>query len=248
MNELHAVILAAGDGDRLNPATSSVPKPLLSLAGRPIIGHVLEALAAGGVAEATIVFGYRADQMREGATAAAPPGMTLHFIENEHYMRGNARSLWAARGAVSGSFLLTMADHLVEPALIRALTELPGHRCRLAVDFCSPTDSRAGEATLALVDQCRVVDLGKRIPAWNALDTGVFWCTPAIFDSLTPDVRDGEAAAVFSRLARAGELDAVDVTGCAWVDIDTADDLASAEAMLANPHPDDTPEPCGPLA
>jgi NDP-sugar pyrophosphorylase family protein len=67
---------------------------------------------------------------------------------------------------------------------------------------------------------------------WNAIDTGVFWCTQRIFAAITPDLRDGEAGAVFQSLARNGELDAIDVTGCAWTDIDTADDLRRAETMV----------------
>jgi NDP-sugar pyrophosphorylase family protein len=45
-------------------------------------------------------------------------------------------------------------------------------------------------------------------------------------------LRDGEAGAVFAALARAGQLDAVDVTGSRWIDVDTEDDLRAAEAMM----------------
>jgi choline kinase len=79
----------------------------------------------------------------------------------------------------------------------------------------------------------RVVDLGKGLADWNAIDTGAFWCTPRVFDVMTPKARDGEVGDVFAALARAGELEAVDVTGARWIDIDTAADLRRAEALLA---------------
>jgi choline kinase len=233
MEHLQAVVLAAGDGGRLHPRTSATPKPLLRAGGRPIIDHVLDALRAAGVRDTTIVVGYRGDQVRAALAGGAPAGMTLRFVENEHYLLGNARSLWAARGAVPGSFVLAMADHLLEPGLLRALTAGADGRCRLAVERAAPGDPRAHEATRARVEGGRVLDLGKQIDGWNALDTGAFWCTPAVFDAITPELRDGEAGAVFARLARAGRLDAVDVTGSRWVDIDTEDDLCAAEAMLA---------------
>jgi choline kinase len=233
MEHLQAVVLAAGDGGRLHPRTSATPKPLLRAGGRPIINHVLDALFAAGVRDTTVVVGYRGDQIRDALANLSPCGMTLRFVENEHYLLGNARSLWAARDAVHCGFVLAMADHLLEPAILRALTAGADGRCRLAVDRAAQDDPRAHEATRARIDGGRVVDLGKHIDDWNALDTGAFWCTPAVFDAITPELRDGEAGAVFASLARAGRLDAVDVTGSRWVDIDTEHDLRDAEAMLA---------------
>jgi NDP-sugar pyrophosphorylase family protein len=50
---------------------------------------------------------------------------------------------------------------------------------------------------------------------------------------MTPSLRDGEAGDVFAKLARAGQLDAVDVTGARWIDVDTAEDLRLANALFA---------------
>jgi choline kinase len=232
---MHALILAAGDGGRLQPLTDAVPKPLLVLRGRPIIHHVLESLSVAGVTEATIVVGYLGGQIRTALDAAHVYGMTLRFVENDAYELDNARSIWAARDAMprEGGFVLAMGDHLVAPALVAALVDGADRRCRLAVDRAVRDDPRAAEATRALVREERVIDLGKDIDRWNALDTGAFWCTPRVFEAITPELRDGEAGAVFASLARSGELDAVDVTGRRWIDIDTAEDLRAAEAILA---------------
>jgi choline kinase len=231
---MHALILAAGDGGRLYPLTDGLPKPLLKLHGRPILQHVLDALFDAGVDNATIVLGYRGSQIRDALAEGHPRRMALRFVENPAYGLGNARSIWAARDAMprDGGFVLAMGDHLVEPALTSALVDRADGRCRLAIDRAAPGDPRAAEATRARVHDGRVVDLGKALNEWNALDTGVFWCTPRLFDAITPDLRDGEAGAVFASLARAGDLDAVDVTGRRWIDIDTPDDLRSAERML----------------
>jgi choline kinase len=231
---MHALILAAGDGDRLHPLTDGLPKPLLKVGGRPIIRHVLDGLVDAGVHDAAIVVGYHGAQIRDALEGAQPRGMALRFVENPAYDLGNARSIWAARHSMPRDrcFVLAMGDHLVEPALTGALVAGADGRCRLAVDRAAPGDPRADEATRARVRDGRVVDLGKALDEWNALDTGVFWCTPRLFGAITPDLRDGEAGAVFASLARAGELDAVDVTGRRWIDIDTADDLRAAERML----------------
>ncbi len=230
---MHAVILAAGDGGRLQPLTNTTPKPLLKLGGRPIVNHVLDALFAAGVRDTTFVLGYRGDQIRAAIDNLHPCGMTIRFVENPAFEEGNARSLWAARDAVDGPFLLAMADHLVEMSLVSKVIRQGNGRCLLAVEHTSQNDNRRDEATLAQVRNGRIVDLGKGITSWNALDTGVFWCTPRVFDAITPELRAGEAGAVFAWLARAGMLDAVDVTGHRWLDVDTADDLRAADDWLA---------------
>lgn len=231
---MQAVILAAGDGGRLHPYTRAMPKALVPLRGKPIIAHVLDALACAGVDDALVVIGYHGDQLRNAINVIKPPGMRVRFARNDSFMTGNARSLWSAAGHVDGPFVLTMADHVVEPGLIQQLTSAADGRELLAVERVADHDERAGEATRAQVVDTLVVDLGKAIDRWNALDTGVFWCTPRVFDELTPEMRDGEVGAVFSAIARRGDLDAVDVTGRQWIDIDTEADLLRAEAMLGS--------------
>ena len=181
------------------------------------------------------MLGYLGGQIRTAVDNLHPCGMTIRFVENPAFDEGNARSLWAARDAVDGPFLLAMADHLVEPSLVAKVAAQANGRCLLAVEHAPLDDVRRDEATLARVRDGRIVDLGKGIADWNALDTGVFWCTPGVFDAITPELRDGEAGAVFAWLARAGKLDAVDVTGHRWLDVDTADDLRAADDWLAAP-------------
>ncbi|HZP56498.1 MAG TPA: NTP transferase domain-containing protein [Dehalococcoidia bacterium] len=229
---MQAVILAAGDGGRLRPQTDGKPKALLPVAGRPMLAHVLDALRAAGVDVATVVGGYEATQIVYALPRITPQGMRATCIENADWRAGNARSLWAAREHVPGDFVLVMGDHLVDPQIIRALVGAPDGRCRLAIDRAAAGDPRAGEATRARLREGRVVALGKALDPWDALDTGAFWCTLAIFEAITPDLRDGELSAVFAALAEAGELDAVDVTGRRWIDIDTQADLHAAEAMF----------------
>jgi choline kinase len=170
--------------------------------------------------------------MRHALAVRPVRGMALRFAENAQFQLGNARSLWAARETVQAPFVLAMADHIIDPAIVQALVRDAGQRSRLAVDRAAPGDLRADEATRAEVRDGRVLALGKSLLRWNALDTGTFWCTQAALDALTPQNRNGELADVFAALAGNGQLDAVDVTGRAWIDIDTAADLRRAEAMF----------------
>jgi len=58
---MRAIIPVAGVGTRLRPHTHSLPKVLLSVAGKPILGHILDKLLAEGITSATIVVGYMGD-------------------------------------------------------------------------------------------------------------------------------------------------------------------------------------------
>ena len=227
---MHAVILAAGNGGRLRPLTLDTPKPLVSLNGRPIIAHVMNGLVAAGAERITIIAGYRGAQVRETVARIVIPGVAVDVVMNDDFAEGSATSLWTARAVARGPFVLAMSDHVFDPEIVRTLVEHDGG-CALAVERSTAGDPRADEATLAQVEAGRVTALGKGLREWNALDTGLFYCTPAVFDAMPPDMQRGEAGAVFAGLARRGELGAVDVTGLRWIDIDTLEDLQAAAEM-----------------
>ena len=62
---MKAVVLAAGLGSRLGDITVSVPKPLVSVAGRPLVMHTLDALAVAGIDRPLIVTGYREELVQD---------------------------------------------------------------------------------------------------------------------------------------------------------------------------------------
>jgi NDP-sugar pyrophosphorylase family protein len=69
---MQAVILAAGGGARLRASDADLPKPLFPLHGRPLIRHVLDALAACGVLDVAIVIGVRGDEIRASVPHSTP--------------------------------------------------------------------------------------------------------------------------------------------------------------------------------
>ena len=75
---LSAVVLAAGEGTRMRSAR---PKPLHRLCGRPMVLHVLDALAELSVSRVVVVVGHRADWVTKTLVDHAPPGMAIEFVE-----------------------------------------------------------------------------------------------------------------------------------------------------------------------
>lgn len=80
---MKAMILAAGLGKRMRPLTDHCPKPLLPVAGKPLIVHHLEHLAASGIEEVIINVSYRADQIIEALGDGHQWGLKIAFSREE---------------------------------------------------------------------------------------------------------------------------------------------------------------------
>jgi glucose-1-phosphate thymidylyltransferase len=64
---MQAVILAAGEGNRVRPLTKNRPKAMIPVANRPIIGYVIDALVQNGIRDIIVVVGYKREQIFERA-------------------------------------------------------------------------------------------------------------------------------------------------------------------------------------
>lgn len=118
-----AVILAAGRGTRLAGEVSDRPKGFLTLGERPIVEESVGRLAAAGIRDVVIVTGHCAGHYEE---LAARSDRLIRTVHNGHFAEsGSMYSLWCARQAVSGPFLLLESDLIYEPRALETLLSLP---------------------------------------------------------------------------------------------------------------------------
>jgi choline kinase len=134
-------------------------------------------------------------------------------------------------------FLLLMSDHLLSAPIIRALVSnwREGGPSLLATDASEWPTSYSSEATkVRFVAGSRdVAEIGKNLPAWDALDTGAFLVEPEVWAAVDASPEDCELSVIFGELARRGALLGVDVSGATWYDVDTVEDLEAASRMVA---------------
>jgi 1L-myo-inositol 1-phosphate cytidylyltransferase len=233
-----AVVLAAGMGQRLGERTIARPKPLVPLAGRPIIKHTLSSLAAAGIEEVVVVSGYRGDELE--AALSDERQVHITFVSNPDFARGASYSLRAARQVVGEEpFLLTMSDHLLSRELIvrlaAAADEAPdGMTALVATDDPESWDEAyLAEATRVDVDdESRIRHIGKMIDHWTAIDAGAFACFPNTWSCVEVAPDDCDLSTIFRVAAASGSLGAADISGTFWYDVDTEDDLQAAERLL----------------
>lgn len=76
---VRAMILAAGRGERLRPLTDYIPKPLIDIAGQPLIAYHLRALATAGIHEVVINIAYLANQIRDSLRDGQQYGLRIHY-------------------------------------------------------------------------------------------------------------------------------------------------------------------------
>lgn len=236
---MRAVILAAGDGGRLGHYTASLPKPLVRLNGRSLLGYTLDALDRAAVDDAIVVTGYRQEQLRAALSDSRSHAMRTSFVENPRYLEDASLSLLAAREACGDEpFLLVMSDHVLSSELISRLREageappVPG-ACIVAADFRERDAAYTEEATHLAVDTLgRVEAIGKAITPWQALDTGAFYLTPEVWDAFERAPASCELSVIFADVARRGLLFAADIGDAFWYDVDTPEDLAAASLAL----------------
>jgi len=101
---MRAIIPVAGVGSRLRPHTYSVPKVLLNVAGKPILGHILDKLIGEGINEATIVVGYLGDMIQEFVRTTYP-ALRVEYVEQEEAL-GLGHAIYLSRHTIGPDPLL----------------------------------------------------------------------------------------------------------------------------------------------
>lgn len=237
-----AVILAAGNGDRFKNG-DHYSKLLHPVAGQPLILRTLETAAAAGLSSFCLVLGFEADRVRAAVTAHPIPNTHIRFVHNPDWHLENGVSALAAQTCCQARrFALLMGDHLFDAAVLRRMLtlEIGGNDSVLAVDSLPADPSVAHEATKVRMTAGRITAIGKDVDPWDALDTGLFVFSPAVFEALEDARAAGKTtlSAGVQRLASRGLMRAHDVAGAAWYDVDTLDDLSVAESLFgAEPEP-----------
>ncbi len=225
------LILAAGNGTRLRAISNSLPKPLVKFHGRPILEHVVRGAQEAGIEEFVIVLGYRADLIREWFEARWRGRARFTWVLNPEYHKSNGVSALKARNAIHENFLLLMADHLFEPqtARLMARQQLAPGEVILGVDPNIDRIFDLDDATKVRRRGDRIIDIGKEIVDYDAIDTGMFLCTPTLFDDLDRATKEGNCSLSdgMRLLARGRRLRALEIDA-PWHDLDTPEALAHA--------------------
>ncbi len=231
-----AVIIAAGMGSRLNGQGCGRPKPLVKVAGVGLLKRAILTARRAGISEFAIVIGYRGDEIREAIANDPQIDVNIDWIENPDWKRGNGLSVLKARDYVDGTFLLLMADHLFEPKVITLMRGLllGAGESALCIDTRLDRIQDLDDATKVVLEGDRIRKIGKALREYDAVDTGIFLCSQALFDGLELAAAGGDEtlSGGVRIIASRGNMRAVDIDGMFWQDVDTPEALRQGETAL----------------
>jgi glucose-1-phosphate thymidylyltransferase len=109
---MNVIIPLAGFGTRLRPHTFSKPKPLINVAGKPVLGHILDKLITEDLEEVVFIVGYLGDQI-EHYVKATYPNIKGHYVEQKE-LNGQAPAILLARDIVQGPTVIVFVDTLAD--------------------------------------------------------------------------------------------------------------------------------------
>ena len=233
-----AVILMAGEGSRLRGSDETFLKPFVPMLGRPLISYALENLMRAEIKTVHFVVGYESERMIAQVKQLIPFGVHVSFVENRDWQKQNGISLLAAAGKVAAPFLLTMSDHLFDEAMVgRLLDNFDPDVLNIAVDRKLDSIFDLHDAMKLQTRGNRVTRIGKDLPEFDAIDTGLFVCPLQIFDYLDRAKSDNSEndcslADAVRLMAGDDKVRAIDIGESWWQDVDTPQMLGRAEEEM----------------
>ncbi len=238
---LKAIILSAGQGKRLLPMTSSMPKCMLEVAGKTIIERQIDTLHDAGVDDIVIVTGYGADKV-DALVKAKYGNDRVRTLYNPRYATSdNLVSCWWARGEMKQDFLLLNGDTLFETGIAQKLLSAPDTPVTVTINVKEKYDS---DDMKVIVHDNRLVRVGKDLPVDEVDGESIGFIRfmgdgPAIFRSaLEEAVEDPSSSgrwylSVIDSLAAKMDVRICAITGMSWCEVDYPEDLSNASMIFS---------------
>jgi bifunctional UDP-N-acetylglucosamine pyrophosphorylase/glucosamine-1-phosphate N-acetyltransferase len=223
---MQCVILAAGKGTRLRPLTEDCPKPLVKVAGKTLLDHIVEAIPSS-VDELIIVTGYLGHMIEEYCGEEFH-GRKVTYIRQEE-QNGTAKALWLCKDLIKGRFLFLFADDIHGKEDLARATSFT--RSLLVASVSNPEKFgivvRNPDGTLGLM-----IEKPEHAPS-NCASTGAMVLDEHVFDFEPQSPVKGEyyLTEVIERYAQQYPIAVVEQNK--WIPIATVEDVQNANALFS---------------
>ncbi|MDA8359485.1 MAG: sugar phosphate nucleotidyltransferase [Actinomycetota bacterium] len=222
---MKAVIMAGGEGTRLRPLTSNQPKPMLPMANRPMMEHVVHLLRRHGMTDVVVTVAFMANVIRTYFGDGSELGVRMVYATEETPL-GTAGSVLNAREELNDRFVVISGDVLTDID-ISAVVEHHVRKGALAtLALCSVENPL--EFGIVIADENGSIERFLEKPTWgqvfsDTINTGIYVLEPEIFDFIPPGRAVDFSGEVFPAVLAAG----LPLSGCLvngyWEDVGTID-------------------------
>ncbi len=154
---INAIILAAGRGTRLQPLTEELPKGLLPIADKPILGYSLDSISAVGIKDVYIVTGFQSEKLMN-AIGCKWNGVCIHYVRDSDPV-GSMGSLYATRNIPLDGAVVLESDLLYHPSVLQLVVDEPFPNVMLA----APCSGSGDEVYICVDAKKNLVGLGKKL-------------------------------------------------------------------------------------
>jgi UDP-N-acetylglucosamine diphosphorylase / glucose-1-phosphate thymidylyltransferase / UDP-N-acetylgalactosamine diphosphorylase / glucosamine-1-phosphate N-acetyltransferase / galactosamine-1-phosphate N-acetyltransferase len=231
---MKALVLAAGEGTRLRPLTSNIPKPLLPVAGKPFLSHIFSALQSAGVKEIALLVGWKANRIKEYYGDGSSLGLKITYLEQRERM-GTANAIGHAEWVMDEPFFVVNGDVVISEANIKAMREMFERTGRTVMGAVTVEDpSKFGVIEEKDGKLVRILEKPKRPPS-DLINAGLFVFTPGIFDLIrsTPKSIRGEyeITDTITTLAKSEDV-LIHRMMTEWIDVGRPWDLLTANDIF----------------
>ena len=227
-----ALIVAAGSGLRLQPATNGVPKPALAVGGVPLIQRSVDILATHAINDVTVVVGYEQHRIR------ALLGDSVTYLVNEEFAStNNMVSMYLGRHANANEpFLYLHADLWYHPGIIEIASRQTGDIVFLVEKkLCGDEEMKVRVENGLLMEADKAIQPSEAYGEWLGIAKFEPQGASVFFDeiertlSLSRTLYD--CAAVRGLAERGVAMDYADIGRLPWVEIDFQEDLDHARSL-----------------
>ena len=234
---MKCLIIADGRGSRLS--TKGDPKPLIPVLGLSLIERVILTAKNAGLTDFYVVTGYNGEKVRQYLNRFEQSrNINITHTTNEEWEKGNGLSVLKAKELLKEHFILLMGDHIFEESILEKLKneKIADDEVMLAVDY----DTRNNELVdvnnvgKVVVEDSRILNIGKNIREHNAYDTGIFLCSPAIFSAIEESLSNGNdsLSRIIGVMAEKEKVKAIDIKDAYWIHVNTTGDCRKATKLL----------------
>ena len=190
---MKALILAAGEGTRMRPLTANIPKPLLPVAGKPFLRHIIETLESLGIRDIYLLIGWKNLKIKEYFGKGEKFNVNLSYLYQEERL-GTAHAVGIAKSVMDSDFLCLNGDIVVARSYIHGLMNFyKSHKGNIISLAKMDNPGRFGVVELEGEHVTKITEKPKK-PKSDLINAGIYIFTPDIFKAImeTPKSFRGE--------------------------------------------------------